>query len=301
MSILKTLSKKEFLPIGLRAFLKSRDKRTTDLQEVREGDVVLVSYPKSGRTWLHVMVSRLFTLQHGLDPNLLIEGDNLHAQNAAIPRFYVSHLTGIDPNRDRGFQRAVAGKKVILLVRNPIDVAVSTYHHHAMGRINPRKRKIKEYLGHTPADAAATGLRAFVENPQWGVPDVIDYMNLWHRFASRRTDCHMIRYEDLVADTALFLRRVAEFLGTAPPAEVLSAVVEMSSLEALRDQEKRGVFKNASMKPRDASNPNSYKVRRGKAGGYKDELDNPEIARLQAMIDTRLDPAFGYGSQQASG
>jgi hypothetical protein len=295
LSIIKTLSKKEYLPIGLRALLKSYDKRATDLREVRQGDVLLVSYPKSGRTWLHVMVSRLFTLQHGLDPNLLIEGSNIHDLNPAVPRLYISHMTGIDPNTDRGFQKAIRAKKLILLVRNPIDVAVSTYHHHAVGRINPKKRKIKEYLGYTPADATATDIRDFVRNDNWGVPDVIAYMNTWYRFVAERPGSLIVRYEDVVANTLAEMTSVAAFLDAQVSPGTLAAAVEMSGLEALRDQEKRGVFKNASMKPRDPSNPNSFKVRRGKAGGYTDDLDPADVAQLQAMIDKNLHPSFGYG------
>ena len=296
MSLLKSLSELQFLPIGLRAAMKVHDKRATDLREIRRGDMLLVSYPKSGRTWLHVMISRLFTLRYGIDPNLLLEGGNLRDRNPAIPRFCISHLTGIDPNTDQGFQRAVSGKKLLLLVRHPIDVAVSTYHHHAGGRINPRKLALKRHLGYTPEDAASTSLADFVADPRWGVPDAISYMNNWRRFAAGRAGCHIVRYEDLVAVTAVQMRAIDAFLGSATPPEVLAAAIEMSGLEALREQEKKGVFRNASMKARDSSNPDSFKVRRGKALGYKDELAAEDVARLQAMINATLDPAYGYRS-----
>lgn len=294
VSMLRTLSEIDILPVGLRAALKVRDKRANDILGARASDVLLISYPKSGRTWLHVIISRLYTLQHGLDENMLIEGSNLYDLDKAFPRFCLSHMTGIDPNGDRQFQRAIAGKKLILLVRNPIDVAVSTYHHHAGGRINPKKLAVKQYLGQTPVDPASISLADFVSDPRWGVPDTINYLNKWWQFCSGRAECTILRYEDLLSDTAGQMTGISTFLGIDASPPLLSKVIEISRFEALREQEKKGVFKNASMKPRDPANPGSFKVRRGKAGGYKDELSAADAARLEAMINERLDPGLGY-------
>jgi len=52
------------------------------------------------------------------------------------------------------------------------------------------------------------------------------------------------------------------------------------------------------MAPADRSNPDSYKVRRGKVGGYRDYFDDGQIARIDAIIGDRLSPFFGYGSVQ---
>jgi hypothetical protein len=46
-----------------------------------------------------------------------------------------------------------------------------------------------------------------------------------------------------------------------------------------------------------------YKARRGRVGGYRDELPPATAAALDAMIDRDLDPVFGYtraaGAEQA--
>jgi len=49
------------------------------------------------------------------------------------------------------------------------------------------------------------------------------------------------------------------------------------------------------MAPRDQDNPDSYKVRRAKVGGYRDYFDDEQIAAIDAMVADRLDPVYGYG------
>jgi alcohol sulfotransferase len=48
------------------------------------------------------------------------------------------------------------------------------------------------------------------------------------------------------------------------------------------------------MKPGDKANPDSFKVRRAKVGGFKDYFDDAQVARLDAMVEERLLPGFGY-------
>jgi hypothetical protein len=55
------------------------------------------------------------------------------------------------------------------------------------------------------------------------------------------------------------------------------------------------------MRMRDASDPNSVKVRRGKMSGYVDYLDAAQVATIEGLIADGLDPAFGYGPQARVG
>ncbi len=48
------------------------------------------------------------------------------------------------------------------------------------------------------------------------------------------------------------------------------------------------------MKPGKKGDPNSYKVRRAKVGGYKDYFDEGEAAEIDEYVRKELSPAFGY-------
>jgi len=48
------------------------------------------------------------------------------------------------------------------------------------------------------------------------------------------------------------------------------------------------------MVPKDRSNPESYKVRRAKVGGYRDYFSAEEITKIDVDIRRTLSPEFGY-------
>ena len=61
--------------------------------KLRHADVVFVSFGKSGRTWLRVMLSHLFRVMHDLPENAIIGFDNFHNLNRNVPKmFFASRL-----------------------------------------------------------------------------------------------------------------------------------------------------------------------------------------------------------------
>ena len=50
------------------------------------------------------------------------------------------------------------------------------------------------------------------------------------------------------------------------------------------------------MAPGNRANPDSYKVRRAKVGGYRDYFTAEQVAELEALMRARLSPRFGYGN-----
>jgi hypothetical protein len=48
------------------------------------------------------------------------------------------------------------------------------------------------------------------------------------------------------------------------------------------------------MMPGDKDNPDSFKVRRAKVGGYRDYFTDEEVAAIDAKLAAELDPLFGY-------
>ena len=48
------------------------------------------------------------------------------------------------------------------------------------------------------------------------------------------------------------------------------------------------------MMPTDRKNPDTYKVRRAKVGGYRDYFDDAQVARIEDLVRTRLSPTYGY-------
>ena len=80
-------------------------------QRLDRADYVIVSFGKSGRTWLRVMISRIYQRRHGLSDEL-IEYGNYHRANAALPRVLFTHDNYLrDYTGHGGGKAAFAGKR----------------------------------------------------------------------------------------------------------------------------------------------------------------------------------------------
>jgi len=66
----------------------------------------------------------------------------------------------------------------------------------------------------------------------------------------------------------------------------------------MRKLEEKNVFWLAGgrMKPGKKGDPNSYKVRRAKVGGYKDYFTDDESAQIDELVAKQLSPTYGYES-----
>jgi len=260
---------------------------------LQRADVVLVSFGKSGRTWLRVMLSRLYQRLYGLPANVLISFDNFHSMNAAIPKMFFTHdnyLGDYTGNTDSKVD--FYGKKVVLLARDPRDVAVSQYFQWKY-RMKTSKKAINQYPDH----GAEVSVFDFVMNPNAGLPKVIAFLNIWAQEAANIEHFFLLRYEDLKASPADTLTKLVAFMGTPANADDVLDAVEFSSYDNMKKMETRKTFwlSGGRMLPKDRDNPNSYKVRRAKVGGYRDYFDDDEVAQIEALTATTLAPLFGYG------
>jgi hypothetical protein len=88
-------------------------------------------------------------------------------------------------------------------------------------------------------------------------------------------------------------------MGTTATEAELRDAVEFGSVENMRKMEQKGSFwlSGGRMKPRDRDNPDSYKVRRAKVGGYRDYFDDEQAARISELLESRLSPIYGYTRQ----
>jgi hypothetical protein len=269
----------------LERWLRGRE----DWRKLRVADAVVVSFGKSGRTWLRVLLSRVYQLQHGLGERAVIGFDNLHYRTGAVPRIMFTHDNYVkDYTGHRDTKEDFYDKKVIFLARDPRDVAVSQYFQWKY-RMRPNKKDINAY---PMADLAPF---EFVMSDA-GLPKVIEFMNLWAREAPRIRQFMIVRYEDLRAAPEATLGRLLEFLGTPATAAELADAVQFASLDNMKRMEQQRVFwlSGGRLVPKDRSNPNSYKVRRGKVAGYRDDFDAAQLAEIDRLVETTLDPLYGY-------
>jgi Sulfotransferase domain len=266
------------------------------LRKLRLADAVVVSFGKSVRTWLRVLLSRVFQLQHGLDERAILGFDNLHYRTGAVPKILFTHdnylkdYTGHDASKADFYD-----KKVIFLARDPRDVAVSQYFQWKY-RMKPNKKDINAY------PTAELEPFEFVMS-EAGLPKVIEFMNLWAKEAPRIREFMIVRYEDLRAAPQATLGRLLDFLGTPATETQIADAVAFASYDNMKRMEQQRVFwlSGGRLVPKDRSNPDSYKVRRGKVAGYRDDFDPAQLAAIDELVETSLDSLYGYTRTSSGG
>ncbi len=272
----------------LQRWLRGREQ----LRTLRKADCVVVSFGKSGRTWLRVMLSRAYQVKHGLPENYLLSFSNLHLANRAIPKIFFTHdnyLKDFSPNADT--KADYRDKKVVLLVRHPADVAVSEYHQWRY-----RMRQYKKALNEYPEHDEEVELFDFVTNRKAGLKRILGFMDSWAEAIPTMPNLLIVRYEDLRADPEDTLGRILDFMGTPGNAEEIREAVSFASFENMKKQEAGQAFRfrGGRYAARDLKNPASFKVRRGKVGGYRDYFSEDELAEIDRIISSRLSSLFGY-------
>ena len=276
-------------PVHRIKVLANRAARAFDeRRKARAADLIVLSHAKSGRTWLRVMLSHLYESQYGLAPGQMLEFDNLHKQNQAIPRVLFTHGYYIE---DRLAQ--YRGKPFLFLVRHPADVAVSQYFQYT----KRTKQRNKELIDN-PAGLEQAPMFDFILHPRnkVGLLPIIDFLNTWRAHLTELDRVLLVHYEDMHGAPAATLRSIVNFIGQDFPDRAIEDTVAFSAAENLRKLERQNFFKSDRLAPRDPDDPDSYKVRRAKVGGYKDYFDEAQIAELDRLVRERLDPSFGYGT-----
>ena len=280
----------------LRRHAKKLRKKLTERQRW-DFDVYLLSYPKCGRTWLTLQIGRAISQHFGLDVPNLLKLSTFGEQIPEVPHIRLTHDD--QPHRKRPDELSttrekLAGKKVILMVRDPRDVIVSYYHHKSTREPlrdfwwfqGKRKETHSRFRG---------TLAEFLAQDIGGFDTLLRYYQIWLEARHTPAAFMLLRYEDMQADPVGQLRRVLDFMGLAQitDAEVKEAV-EYASFHNMRKIEAGEEVKSFKLKAGDVNDPNSFKVRRGKVGGYRDELTPAQIAQLERKMAAGLSAFYGY-------
>ncbi len=248
----------------------------------RRSDAVLVSFPKCGRTWLRAMLGRAFQLHFGLPDGVdLTELAHLAELDPRVPLVLVTHDDDAQfkaPGEVEVDKSRYRRRRVVLLVRDPRDVIVSLYHqmHGRRGRYDGT-------------------LAEFVDEPVGGFASLLAFYDAWAAARGVPADLLVVRYEDLHARPEDELARVLSFLGvTGVAPATVTAAVEHGSFANMRRLEESGAAASDRLRPGRPGDVDTYKTRRGTVGGFRDELEPEQIARLDGLMAASSARVFGY-------
>ncbi len=236
------------------------------------------------------MLSHVFHQQHGIASDLLIGGANFQRLVPEVPRvFFTRDTVWPAESGPRAIARVAPGQRVLFLVRDPRDVAVSFYFH-VLKRASPHELARKGL----PAEARDLPLERFLEDERLGVPRVIGFLNRWAEELPGMPHAMCLRYEDLRAEPERELGRLLEFMGVAAtPAEIGEAVA-FASFDRMKEKERDGFFKSRRLASTDALESERCRGREGLVGGYGRHGKPAQAAILEAFVQIRLTPVYSY-------
>lgn len=243
-------------------------------------DVYVISYPKVGRTWLRVMLGHAFALHTGRADVVQAHGQYLTLPHPELPLVKFVHEDSPyskTPAQLRRDKRAFCHSRVILLTRDPRDAIVSNYFSAA--------KRLRSYAG---------DLGSFIRSERGGIETFVTYHNIWAASRDVPAAFLLLRYEDLHRDPARELRRVLDFCGLGGVRqEIVATSVEYGKFENMRSREANLEGAAPRFRPGVASDPESFKSRRGKVGAFGEYMSAGDVAFVEEHV-RNLSPIYGY-------
>ncbi|KAM6432645.1 uncharacterized protein O9250_000039, partial [Rhynochetos jubatus] len=207
--------------------------------ETRNDDVILAGYPKTGTNWLGQMVRELestdakYTEEEMKDridaekkletfPRLEFGDPGIYERMKKLPsrRIILTHL----PPHLLPPSILQSKAKILVLVRNPKDTAVSYYHFYNNMPVLPSFASWDEYFA------------AFMNGKvAWG--SYIDHLVEWNKFIDHER-IMMITYEELKEDQVLGMERIADFFGFSLREEDFPRIAKKTSFQAMKEKSK---------------------------------------------------------------
>ena len=249
-----------------------------------EDDVWIVSYPKSGNTWTRFLIANLIANGQTVDwvnierlvPDIYLGRDALY-RSLPRPRFFKSHEAYRPEYR-----------RVVFIVRDPRDVAVSYFHFLRKTNVLPVDATIDDFMG-TFVQGRIDPYGAWGEN-----------VGSWLGARRNTADFLVVRYEDLLHNAEAELMRIALMLGLPRDEHILRRAVENSSADRMRELEKAQQSKHKALKKSRVDVPF---VRVAKSGQWQSALtvaaaQQIEIAWGPAMRELgylEIEPELGIG------
>ncbi len=273
----------------------------------------LASYPKSGNTWLRMLIANLSAADRPVDINDLPERGGIASARGPFdyltlidsglltydeidvlrPRVYEMLATG---EQDDEYDKAAAQAEVRFVKAHDSYTRTATGEPLLGGRggadgaivIVRDPRDVAPSLAnhnHTTIDLAIDMMNdsnaSFCAKPNRQQNQLRQLLSNWSgHIASwlEQTDLpvHLVRYEDMQTGTAAALRGVLAFGGREATEEDIARAVAFADFDQLRRQEQEKGFREASK-----SATSGRFFRRGEMGAWRDELTAEQVLRIE--------------------
>jgi hypothetical protein len=226
-------------------------------------DYYILSYPKSGRTWLFKILS-LYSFK--------LNNDNF-IKNRKLVNFDNKYIKFIhdcsDPNpypvKALKFKnKDLVNKKKIILLRDPREIIISFWYQ--------MKFREKTY---------DKNISEFIDDEYFGIEKLISFYNSIN--LTLLNNFKIVTYNHLVSNTFEEIKKIVNFFNLEINENLIKNCIKDCSFENLQKEE---------MKMLNSPDKRSMKFRSGVSGNFKYELNNEDIKKINDKIKNKLNNNF---------
>lgn len=223
----------------------------------------ILSYPKSGRTWLFKILS-LYSFKLNNDNFIknrkLVNFDNKYIKfihDCSDPNPYPVKTTEFK-NKD------LVNKKKIILLRDPREIIISFWYQ--------MKFREKTYN---------KNISEFIDDEYFGIEKLISFYNSINQVLLN--NFKIITYNHLVSNTFEEIKKIVNFFNLEINENLIKNCIEDCSFDNLQKEE---------MKMLKSTDKRSMKFRSGVSGNFNYELNNQDIEKINNKIKNKLNNNF---------
>ncbi|KAM3931640.1 amine sulfotransferase-like [Leptodactylus fuscus] len=245
--------------------------------EIRDSDVFLVTYPKSGTVWTQQILSLIFNEGHrngteNIDnmtrvPWIDYNIRNIDMDSRPSPRLFSSHLPYYLMPRDLKFKKG----KIIYVCRNPKDVSVSFYHF------------IKLFCKLDCMIDWESFFNIYMEGRVIG-GSWFDHVRGWY---THKEDFNILflTYEEMKKDLRSAVLKICKFVDIKLDEKAIDIVLEKASFKNMKEDP----LANYSFIPEDIIDHSrgSY-LRKGTIGDWKNIMTVAQSEKLDQMYKEKM-------------